>query len=206
MTEMGVTGGYVRHRDRMIQESIFEDLSNTLIACGWKTGAVTRSVHTPDGALLNVGDTVPTLPLIGSNPITLIDYFPEAEGETATAGTGDGKTAPNTLAMSTGIRGESVPRELGSSAETVPYTFNMAFYAASDAVALAVLNDLTDRYRGRIVQDDTIDLWNYNTNDAFPVTRLDVEYFRFQLAADQSVVPYEVHLYFAELGLVDDVD
>jgi hypothetical protein len=42
--------------------------------------------------------------------------------------------------------------------EEKPYVFTVAFYAVSDAVALAVMNDLRDRYAGRLVSGDYVNL------------------------------------------------
>jgi hypothetical protein len=118
-----------------------------------------------------------------------------------------GKTPPNTLALDNGARLDSEPRELGNdTAEDVLYRFSMAFYAASDAVAQALLGDLADRYKGRRVRDDHIELWDYNRNDPLPVVRMSVENFSFTSAADQEVAPYELKLFFAELLVEDEVD
>ena len=209
MTDTGVTGGYVRHRDRMIQESVFQDVRDTLIACRWLAGTTAHRVVDPNdpGAGWHQVTTAPgdVLPLLEGNPVVLIDYFPEAEGSAVAGEPSTGKTALNTLAIDAGTRGNSVPRELGSNAELVTYVFNMAFYASSDGVALAVLNDLVDRYKGRLVRDDTVELWNYNSSSVLPVNRLDVESFQYTVNT-QAISPHEVHLYFGELTLTDDVD
>lgn len=210
MTEMGVTGGYVRHRDRMIQESVFEDLTNTLIACRWMAGTTSRPVTDPYNPSAGRGIVTTSdsqvLALLDGNPVVLIDYFPETEGSAVAGQPSSAKTAPNTLAVDAGTRGESRLRELGSNAEDVPYRINMAFYASSDAVAMALLNDLVDRYRGRLVHGDTIDLWNYNDPSATtPVSRMDVDAFTYTMNVD-SVAPYEIHLYFGQLLLTDYVD
>lgn len=203
------TGGYVRHRDRMVQESVFEDLKDTLIACRWLAGTTAHEVADPnvDGAWENLdvaqGDVLPLL----ENPITLIDYFPEAEGDESGA-VGDmtsSKTKPNTFALDSGTAGEPIPRELGSTGQFVPYSFNMAFFAASDAVAQAVLNDLRDRYVGRIVRRDAIALWNYNSGVEVPVVWMDVEKFTYRLNTEVNTPP-DVHLYFGELLILDEVD
>jgi hypothetical protein len=206
----GVTGGYVRHRDRMIQESVFDDLRDTLIAFGWMSGTTSRPVVNPNDGTWGLMTTAPadTLPLLEGSPVNLIDFFPEVEqnevGEPAT-----GKTPFNTLALDNGTRMESSPLEMGNAvSEEVLYRFTMAFYAVSDAVAQALLGDLADRYRGRVVRDDTVELWNYNRNDPLPVVRMSVENFTFTSAADQEQVsvPIELKLYFAELLIEDEVD
>lgn len=204
-----VIGGYVRHRDRMIQESVFQDLRDTLIACRWLAGTTSQPVSDPyDPGTVGLVTTSGTqvLKLLENNPVVLIDYFPEAEDEkNRVADPASSKTALNTFALDNGRRGEATPRELGSSAQIVPYLFNMAFYATSDAVAAAVLNDLVDRYAGRLVRDDAIELWDYNTAATAPVVRMDIEGFRYTRNTELAT-PANVHLYFGELQIVDDVD
>ena len=125
-----------------------------------------------------------------------------------TGGTDVNKTVLNTFALDNGTRIASEPRELGSSsAEFVVYRFTMAFYAISDGVAQALLGDLADRYRGRAIRPDHIDLWNYNDVAAtVPVVQMSVENFEFSSAADQEAAPHETRLFFAELLIEDDVD
>lgn len=207
MTEMGVTGGYVRHRDRMVQESVFQDLRDTLIACRWMTGTISRPVVDPYNRGAGYVSSLPArpiLPLLEGHEIVLIDYFPETEN-------GGSGTAMNTLAMDGGDSSEAVPLELGSNAEARGYTFTMAFYAVSDAAARAVLNDLRDRYLGRSVRGDNIELFDFVANsnqatvDMTPIVRMDVESFRYAMD-NSSVAGHEVHLYFAELTLTDFID
>lgn len=206
----GVTGGYVRHRDRMVQESVFQDLRDTLIACRWLAGTTAHPVWDPYNANtwgIVTTDSSETLPLLEDNPMVLIDYFPEAEGESVTGEPETGQTALNTFALDNGSRIDSEPRELGNpTAEYVTYRFNMAFFAASDAVAQAVLGDLADRYRGRLIRPDSIALWNYNSPATDPVVRMDIDRFAFTSNQDQNIAPHEVHLYFAELEIQDEVD
>lgn len=207
---MTVTGGYVRHRDRMIQESVYEDLRDTLIACRWMPGVTSRPVFDPYSS--NAWGVVTTdetelLPLLEGNPVELIDYFPEAEGGSVTGEPDTGKTAPNTLALDNGTRIGSAPVELGNpTAEVVTYRFNLAFYAISDGVAQAVLGDLADRYKGRLVRSEVIELWNFNSDATDPVVRMGVESYSFTQNTDQSIATHEVHLYFAELEIEDEVD
>lgn len=191
--------GYVRHRDRMVQQSVFEDLRDTLIACRWMAGTTAHAVFDPADPesgpqILTTGPT-DVLPLMRGDGITLIDYFPEAEGDSYT-------TSPNTFALDNGTPGEPTLRELGSTEVEQPYVFNMAFFASSDAVALAVLNDLRDRYNGWLIRNDVIDLWDYNGSMAEPVVRMEIDNFRYSQNSDQ-IAPAEVHLYFAELTLTD---
>lgn len=209
MTET-VTGGYVRHRDRMVQESVFEDVRDTLIACRWLAGTTARPVSDPyNPSTWGVVTTTEeqTLPLLEGDPVVLIDYFPEAEGGSVAGEPETGQTALNTLALDNGTRIESIPRELGNpTAELVLYRFNLAFYASSDGVAQALLGDLADRYKGRLVRPDVIELWNYNSASPLPVVRMDVESYSFTQNTDPNIAPQEVHLYFAELQIQDDVD
>jgi hypothetical protein len=206
-----VTGGYVRHRDRMVQESVFQDLRDTLIACRWLAGTTAQPVRDPYnanawGIVTTTSDQ--TLALLEDNPLILIDYFPGAEEEGAATGDpASGQTALNTFALDNGSRIDSNARELGNpTAEYVTYRFNMAFFAASDAVAQAVFSDIADRFRGRLVRPDFIELWDYNSTSDLPVVRMDVGSFSFTSNEDQNIAPYEVHLYFGELHLEDEVD
>ena len=207
MTETPV-GGYVRHRDRMVQESVFQDLRDTLIACNWLAGTTSEPVQDPadDTWGIKVVAEADTLALLEGHPIVLIDYVPETEDdEGATVDDDSNGTALNTFAMSNGEPGDPTLLELGSNAEIQPYVFHFAFYAVSDAVALAVMNDLRDRYRSRLVRPDTIDLFDYNATPPALVVRMDVEEFRYAFNAE-AVAPHEVHLYFGELSLSDYVD
>lgn len=193
-----------------------EDLENTLIACRWKSGTTSRPVVNPYNP--TVGWEVVTTPtnqvlkLVGKRvdstaaaEVVLIDYFPEAGGNDDEAGESR-KTELNTLALDTGVAQNPEYVEMGSNMTEQPYLFTMAFYASSDAVALALMNDLRDRYLGRIVSDDHLSLWNYNDSDAdAPVVRMEVTAFRYQQDAEK-VSPWEVSLYFAELELVDIID
>jgi len=189
---------YIRHRPRMVASSVFEDLKNTLIACRWMAGTTSKPVRNPDTGnleVITVAETQ-TLRALEGNPIQLIDYFPDVDG------TETGRL--NLLAMDQGSPGETVPVEMGSSLEERPYTFNLAFYAVSDAAALALFSDLDDRYRGRIVEGAGIDLFNYLESASIPASRLEVDAFRW--AQDDERAPSLVHLYFGELNLTDVLD
>lgn len=212
------TGGYVRHRDRMVQESIQEDLLNTLIACRWMSGTTTRPVVNPSnpGAGFQTITTAPAdvLKLVGKRDdgnraeIIVIDYFPEYGGNKDSKGESR-KTEVNTLAVDQGVAQDPIFVEMGSNMMEQQYIFTMAFYAQSDAVALALMNDLRDRYQGRIVSDDNLNLYDYNATGfdqtTPPVVRMEIDHFTYQQDADQ-VSPWEVHLYFAELGVTDTID
>lgn len=213
------TGGYVRHRDRMVQESVFEDLENSLIAFRWMSGTTSRPVISPyaPNAGYQVVTTAPTqvLKLVGEREdgeraeVVLIDFFPEAGGNDDAEGESR-KTEYNTLAIDTGQAGESQLMEMGSNMMEQPYVFTMVFYARSDAVALALMNDLRDRYFGRAVSDDNLNLYNFN-DPTFgpstpPVTRMEIDYFRYELSESQTAAPWEAHIYVAELSITDYVD
>ena len=188
---------YIRHRPRMVQESVFEDLKNTLIACRWLAGTTTRPVISPVDHTTVAAITVTsaqTFPLLGSEPLTLIDYFPEAQA------TPD----PNTFAMDSGRAGDPEFMELGSDWMEQTYVFTMAFYAKSEAVATSVLSDLNDRYRGRIVNPDVISLYDYLTDPTTAAGMLEIDGFRWAQDVDQ-VGPSGLQLYFSELQVTDFV-
>jgi hypothetical protein len=219
MTQMP-TGGYVRHRNRMIQESVFEDLKDTLIACRWMSGTTSHEVFSPEdpsaGPQIITVTSDQVLKLVGKRQdgttvaeIVPIDYFPESTGNDDREGKSR-KTELNTLAMDAGEPQEPQFIELGSNMQEQQYTFTMAFYASSDAVALAVMSDLKDRYAGRIVSDDYLNLYNYN-DPAFdestpPVMRMEIDAFRYTRASEDNVAIWEATLYFAELTLTDIID
>lgn len=196
---------YIRHRARMVQESVFEDLANTLIACRWMVGTTSRSVFPAEGPIgaapaaaitTTSGDVYP---LAQDHPVQLLDYFPEAQGEIT------GATPLNTMAMDNGRPGEATQLELGSNTLEQPYVFNLAFYAVSDAVADAVLSDLKDRYEGRLVNHEVIELYDYNVTPDAAVAYMEIDGFRYTRDTD-NVSPAEVHLFFAELQITDIVE
>jgi hypothetical protein len=215
------TGGYVRHRNRMVQESVFQDLRDTLIACRWMSGTTSHEVVDPDdpGAGWQTLETTvnEVLKLVGKRDdgttvaeVVLIDYFPETGGANDGGEPESRKTEPNTLAIDTGETEEPQFVEMGSNMQEQQYVFTMAFYASSDAVALALLSDLRDRYAGRIVSDDNLNLYNYNDptfdENTPPVARMEIVSFRYRQNTDATVSPWEAHLYFAELVLTDFID
>jgi len=191
----------------MIRESVYDDLRNTLIACRWLEGTTSVAVLPIEGGAPAIVTTAAdeVLELLEGAPINLIDAFPEADP--APDDNTNGRTPLNTFAMDTGRGGESTPVELGNMQSfEKAYTFNYAFYAVSDAAALAVMNDLADRYKGLIVEGDSINLYNYLAGDpTTPVVRMDVDSFRYARDAER-VTSSDVHLYFAELVVVDLVE
>lgn len=193
---------YIRHRSRSVQQAVLQDLRDTLIACRWLVGTTASAVVPPaGGAPAQLTTTAADVfPLAEGSPITLLDYFPESQGEAA------GPTAPNTFAMDNGRPGDAADLEMGSTAKEQPYLFNFAFYAVSDAVADAVMSDLKDRYEGRLIAGEVIPLRDYVSDpDGPPVAWLEVDSFRYARDAD-NVAPAEVHLFFAELTLTDVIE
>jgi hypothetical protein len=188
---------YIRHRQRMIQESIFEDLNNTLIACRWKDGTTTRSVVNPLNGNLEVVTTAPddVFPMMRKGAVKIMDAFPDEAAA----------TDPNTLAMDYGLAGESDYREMGNSgAREQPYTFSMGLLVESDSVASAILSDLRDRYEGRIVAPDAIAIYDYLTDPNVIAAYLDVEYFRWTPMIAESTK--DTRLFSAELVVTDYID
>lgn len=195
----------------MVQESVFEDLVNTLIACRWVPGTTTRPILDPyepaAGKQIVTTTKAEVLKIVGDYPLTLIDYFPESTGEAAVAGDPEsGHTALNTLAIDDGQPGEPILVELGSSMAEVPYRFNFAFWAASTGVAQALMNDLRDRYRGFLVASDSIALYDYNTDPEIPVCPMGVDGFSYVRSAEDETAAHEATMFYAQLTLTDQVD
>lgn len=210
-------GIYIRHRDRMVQQSVLQDLRNTLIACRWRTGTTTKPIgdpaHPPTFDVTTGQYVVPDkavvtttlaqlLPLVGGVELELIDYFPESDGE---RGRGQ-HTAINTFAMDAGRPLDPVLAEMGSNAQEQQYVFNFAFYAASDAVALAVMTDLRDRYAGRICAGDAIDLYDWVKAPDVVAVSMEVDSFRYTPNENAPISAYEAHLFFGELTITDFID
>lgn len=219
MTQLS-TGGYVRHRDRMVRESVVEDLKDTLIACRWMAGTTSHKVISPwdipGGWQIVTTTEEQVLKLVGKRDdgalaqVKVIDFFPESDRNDHPDDDDENrKTDLNTLAVDTGVAQQPAAVELGSNMKEQPYAFTMAFYASSDAVALAVMNDLRDRYEGRLVSDDHLNLYDYNDPtfdaDTPPVVRMEIDGFRYDQNTE-TVTPFDVHLYYAELTLTDWVD
>lgn len=208
---------YIRHRDRMVTASVYQDLKDTLIACRWLAGTTSKPVWSPSSPKVFNPETgqyvVPdpaviitapsqVLPLLGGQPMQVIDYFPETEGTRPR----DERVPKNTFAMDSGQPGDPEQAELGSDVQEQQYAFNFAFYAVSDAAAIAVMSDLRDRYNGRIVADAGINLYDLNSDDpAFAVLQMEVDTFRYARPNEQ-VTPADIHLYFAELTITDWID
>lgn len=182
-------GTYVRHRQRMVRQSIFEDLRDTLIRTQWMAGTTRdNAVTTAPGA---------TIPLLGGHPINLIDFFPERNSPISES------TPINTFAMDVGVAGTLGEGEMGGHYEQ-PYQFNFALYANSDATAVAMFSDLYDRYIG-ISDSPYVTLYNYLVDPPTPVVRMEVDDFGYMRDTERPA-PAEVFLYVAQLEITDYVD
>lgn len=192
---------YVRHRSRMVQMSIIQDLSDTLVACRWMAGTTSRPVTPPGESSARIVTTTSDqiFALTGGHAVTLLDYFPQTLGEDNPA---DG-TDPNTFAVDTGQAGDETPLELGSNTVEQPYLFNLAFYAVSDAMATAVMGDLKDRYAGRIVAPEAIMLHDFLADE--DIGYMDVDSFRYARDLDSAGLA-DAHITFAELTVVDLIE
>lgn len=190
---------YVRHRHRLVRESVFDDIHNTMIACRWMSGTTSHEVTNPDTDVFEVVTTDPSdvFPLLDGHEVSLVDYFPESSsGSPATAA-----VVLNTMAVAGGEIGDKSDMELGNRfAHYQPYKFGMALYASSDAVAHAIFGDLNDRYRGALVNSDNIAL--YDADGDFVV---DMEVSSFTYYRDVEVLAEE-NLYFGILNIVDLVE
>lgn len=205
-----MTTVYIRHRDRMVQESVQQDVADTLIACRWMTGTTSRPMLAP-GAPFEWPPALPVttsqvLGMVGT-PVTMIDYFEDlvSDDENVVGDPDSGHTDPNTLAVDDGQAGEPVEVEMGSTMLEVPYRFTMAFYAESVGVAQALLNDLRDRYKGKIVAPEYIPLYDFNTDPNLEVSRMEVEDFTY-LRDVETATAADVTLFYAQLTLTDYVD
>lgn len=85
------------------------------------------------------------------------------------------------------------------------YRINMAMYAQDEETGIAVFSDLADRYFG-LTDAPYISLLDYNQPDPAPlITRMEVLSFDYTKAS-LDVVPYEYHLWYAQLMVQDFVD
>jgi hypothetical protein len=210
---------YIRHRDRMVTASILQDLKDTLIACRWLAGTTSKPVWPVNGSSAKhfnpvtgqydvpdavVVTTAPSevLPLLQGAPMSVIDYFPETEGTRAR----NESVPKNTFAMDSGQPSDPELAELGSDTMEQEYVFNFAFYAVSDAAAIAVMSDLRDRYQGRIVAEQGIGLLDLNSSSPTnAILQMDIESFRYARPSEQ-VTPADIHLFFAELTITDWIE
>lgn len=171
---------YIRHRPRMVRESVFQDLKSVLGELGWLDG-----YPTPVMAMLTV-------------PIELTDYFPvEAiyQGEDVDL---------NTLAIDQGTPNEPQYAELGSNVREQLYIFNFAFFAENDGIALSLFSDLSDRYKGvgpYSFSRESVSLFDYNAATPTPVVEMDVVSFEVAKSPEQPA-PGRL-LWFAQLVVSD---
>jgi len=214
---------YVRHRSRQVRQSVYRDAKHTLSTRRDYAGRLSDDPDVDthlDGSpkvyawLDSSEDHI--MPLLGENPLTFIDYFPEG-GFAAYE-----KIALNTLALDNGRSEEEYQFEMGGMMAQ-EWTFNFAINASTDAVAQALFQDLNDRYVGRITMppqqelidnlesgddepkpfsSDRVGLYNYAASTPIPITRMEVESFRFAKLPDEEVAP-GVQLFFAELVITD---
>lgn len=111
----------------------------------------------------------------------------------------------NTLTLDDGEPQQLEEYEMGGN-YTRTYRINLACYAQDNDTGLAVFSDLADRYEG-ITDAPFVSLFDYNqTGPDYPlVTRMEVENFQYARAPLDGV-PYEHHLFFAELVVRDFID
>lgn len=169
---------YIRHRPRMVRESVYEDLKIVLGDLGWLANHAT-----PVMAML-------------TEPITVTDYFPvEAiyQGE---------EVELNTLAIDQGTPNEPQYVELGGTDREQLYIFNFAFFAENDGIALSLFSDLSDRYKGVSPGDrEAVSLFDYNAATPTPVVEMDVLSFEVAKSPEQPA-PGRL-LWFAQLVVSD---
>lgn len=213
---------YVRHRARQIRQSIYEDAKHVLSTPRDYAGRLDTD---PDVELDDQlepliyawlsDDPDQIMPLLGEDPMTFIEFFPEG-GLAAYE-----KIATNTLALDNGQSEPEYEYEMGG-LMAQEWTFSFAINASTDAVAGALFQDLNDRYVGRTKyppQQELLDnlqggdpipapfnaeritLYNFAAPTPIPVVRMEVESFQFA-KSDDEVAP-GVQLYFAELIITD---
>lgn len=111
----------------------------------------------------------------------------------------------NTLTIDDGEPQQLEEFEMGGK-YTRLFRINLACYAQDNDTGLAVFSDLSDRYEG-ITDAPFVSLFDYNQiGPDFPlITRMEVESFQYARAPLEAV-PYEHHLFFAELIIRDFID
>jgi hypothetical protein len=192
---------YLRHRPRLVQASVFDDIDNTMIACRWKSGTTSREVIDPTTGELEIITTAPedVFSLLDGHEVILVDYFPESSNASSPMGA----TLLNTMAIASGEIGDRTEMEMGNrGAHYQPYKFGMALYSSSDAVAYAIFSDLNDRYRGALIGYDYIPLCD---SDGDKVSEMEVSSFTFYRDNDGQV-PATENLFFGILSIVDCVE
>jgi hypothetical protein len=174
--EVQGAGGYIRWRPRMVRESVFQDMKNTLAAAGYMGATPHIALH---------------------YPVNVIEFFPEF------AIYDQDKVQYNTIAVDNGEPGPMEEYELGGQFSR-DYRFNMALYAESDGIGISMFSDLADRYHG-LTNFPFVPLYNYNAATPTLVLNMEVLNFQYT-RAPQDVAPWEHHLFFGELIVRDLVD
>lgn len=162
---------YVRHRKRMVHASVYADLEKRLVTRGW---------------------FLPDVPLLEGSPLSLIPAFPDDV---------QGKSTPlNTLAINNGEADDTTEEQMGGGLWSKTYTFHLAFYAASDAAADALFQDVHDEW-----VEGWIPLYDDAQSPPLFVVNMEVESFAWTQAPDQQNV-MEKRLHFGRLVLTDYID
>lgn len=85
------------------------------------------------------------------------------------------------------------------------YRINLAMYAQDEETGIGVFSDLSDRFFG-LTDAPYVSLLDFNQADPPPlITRMEVVSFDYTKAS-LDVVPYEYHLWYAQLIVQDFVD
>lgn len=85
------------------------------------------------------------------------------------------------------------------------YRINMAMYAQDEETGIAVFSDLSDRYYG-LTDAPYVSLFDFNADATPPlITRMEVMSFDY-VKASLDAVPYEYHLWYAQLVVQDFVN
>lgn len=167
---------YVRHRSRMVRQSVWDDLKVTLEDLDW-TGS------TP-------------LAILNSKPVVLVDNLPEGSRLKGS------DISINTLAMDQGTAGEIYEYEMGGLLAQ-DYLFRFAFFAETEGVALALFQDMQDRYYS-FNTSNTVALYDYMQATPSKIVDMEVESFTSERAAEQPIIGMEI--FYARLDLVDFLD
>lgn len=179
---------YIRHRPRMVRQSVYEDLRSLLVDLDW----------VPDDPSWKPGDPYDPSEFMGmlSSPVVLTDYFPVSasyQGE---------DIEPNTLALDQGTPDEPQYVEMGGDDQEQGYLFNFAFFAENDAVAMGLFSDLADRYRGVTPgRFAAVTLFDWLVATPIPVVEMEVASFEVAKSPDQPA-PGRM-LWFAQLVVTD---
>lgn len=147
---------YVRWRSRMVRESVWQDILQSLERTNW-LGETPMSILT--------------------TPIKLVEAYNEEALYQGQA------PDPNTFSMDNGRPGPLEEDELGGMYGR-HYQFGITFFAESDVVGLSLFEDLRDRYDG-LTDAPYISLYDYNTDPDEVVVRMESVSFGYALAPEQ---------------------